>query len=105
MTEYARFARLALTGRWNLTVAEADCLVRLAGAFSNGGIGGDTGRTEKTVKNVLLPLGRKMGVPSDDAKHNLRVGLALAFLRSLSPADRDAFLDMTGTFPIPGMGV
>ncbi len=44
-----------------LTSREADVLARVAQGWSNADIAGDIGATEKTVKNVLLPVPFKVG--------------------------------------------
>lgn len=60
-----------------LTAREADVLARIAQGWSNADIAADIGATEKTVKNVALPLAFKVGMDNDDRGGSLRVRLAL----------------------------
>jgi len=45
--------------------------------MSNADIGASLSITEKTVKNVLLPVALKMGLGQDDRGGSLRVRLTL----------------------------
>ena len=61
----------------SLTAREADVLSRVAQGWTNAQIASDLGTTEKTVKNVLLPVPFKVGMADDDRGGSLRVRLAL----------------------------
>lgn len=60
----------------SLTAREADVVARVAFGLSNADIAADLCVTEKTVKNVLLPVAFKVGL-TDDRGGSLRVRLAL----------------------------
>jgi DNA-binding NarL/FixJ family response regulator len=60
-----------------LTAREADVLARIAQGWSNATIAASLAMTEKTVKNVALPLALKVGMDNDDRGGSLRVRLAL----------------------------
>ena len=97
--DYAKAVRIGT----RLTERETDVLVRLAAGLSNAAIGADLGTTEKTVKNVLLPIGAKMGADNDDGR-NLRVTLTLSVLAGFDAATRESFLSEARTFGIAGLG-
>ena len=71
------FARSLLSRFPSLTAREADVIARLAHGMSNADIGASLSITEKTVKNVLLPVALKMGLGQDDRGGSLRVRLTL----------------------------
>jgi len=71
-------ARTLLSRFPGLTAREADVLARIGNGWSNADIAADLGMTEKTVKNVALPLALKVGFANDDRGGSLRVRLALA---------------------------
>ena len=67
---------IALIARFpSLTMREADVLARVAHGMTNAEAGADLGITERTVKNLLLPVPAKVGV--EDRGGSLRVRLAL----------------------------
>jgi DNA-binding NarL/FixJ family response regulator len=71
------FARSLLARFPSLTAREADVVSRLAHGMSNADIAASLSITEKTVKNVLLPVSLKMGLPAEDRGGSLRVRLTL----------------------------
>ena len=60
----------------SLTARECDILAGIGAGLSNADVGASLGITERTVKNVALPLAFKVGL-SDDRGGSLRVRLAL----------------------------
>lgn len=73
---FSDFAR-SLSSRFpSLTARECDTVARVAFGMSNADIASDLGVTEKTVKNVLLPVAFKMGL-GEDRSGSLRVRLTL----------------------------
>ena len=60
-----------------LTARECDVLARIGQGWSNATIAASLSMTEKTVKNVSLPLALKVGMDNDDRGGSLRVRLAL----------------------------
>jgi len=74
---FSDFARGLSTSFPSLTARECDVVARLAHGMSNADIGASLSVTEKTVKNVLLPVALKMGLPNDDRGGSLRVRLTL----------------------------
>jgi DNA-binding NarL/FixJ family response regulator len=70
-------ARALLARFPGLTAREADVLARIAQGWSNATIAASLAMTEKTVKNVCLPLALKVGMDNDDRGGSLRVRLAL----------------------------
>ena len=75
MTAFAPFASSLLARFPSLTAREADILARVAHGMSNAEVAADLAVTEKTVKNVLLPVPFKVGV--EDRGGSLRVRLTL----------------------------
>lgn len=71
------FARSLLSRFAPLTAREADVLARVASGLSNADIGASLSVSEKTVKNILLSVPFKVGIPADDRGGSLRVRLAL----------------------------
>lgn len=75
MTHLATFASALLARFPSLTAREADIVARMSHGMSNADIAADLAVTEKTVKNVLLPVPFKMGV--EDRGGSLRVRVTL----------------------------
>jgi DNA-binding CsgD family transcriptional regulator len=71
------FARLLLARFPGLTAREADVIARVAHGMSNAQIAEALSITEKTVKNVLLPVALKLGMDNDDRGGSLRVRITL----------------------------
>lgn len=77
MPSLSEFARTLSTQFPALTVREADVLARIAQGWSNADIAASLSMTEKTVKNVCLPLAFKVGMDNEDRGGSVRVRLAL----------------------------
>jgi len=86
---YNDAARLLLSARPLLTAREADVLVRIAlspaGKKGNAAVASALAITEKTVKNILLPVALKLGISSEESG-SLRLDMAMDVLSALGVA-------------------